>query len=44
MSIKAADYLDSKVLLAFLMPSFKRRFELGDDKGVEYVYTEDVEA
>ena len=42
--VKAADYLDIKVLLAFLMPSFKRRFELGDDKGVEYVYTEDVKA
>ncbi|XP_050280286.1 SKP1-like protein 14 [Quercus robur] len=42
--VKAADYLDIKVLLTFLMPSFKRRFELGDDKGVEYVYTEDVEA
>ncbi|XP_075658791.1 SKP1-like protein 14 [Castanea sativa] len=38
--VKAADYLDIKVLLAFLMPSFKRRFGLGDDKGVEYVYTE----
>ncbi|XP_023924370.1 SKP1-like protein 1 [Quercus suber] len=38
--VKAADYLDIKVLLAFLMPSFKRRFELGDDKGVEYVYRE----
>ena len=42
--VKAADYLDIKVLLAFLMPSFKRRFGLGDDKGVEYVYTEDAEA
>ncbi|KAL4598071.1 hypothetical protein ACB092_11G032500 [Castanea dentata] len=38
--VKAADYLDIKVLLAFLMPSVKRRFGLGDDKGVEYVYTE----
>ncbi|KAF3961099.1 hypothetical protein CMV_014252 [Castanea mollissima] len=38
--VKAADYLDIKVLLAFLMPSFKRRFELGDDKGVEYFYRE----
>ncbi|KAF3945562.1 hypothetical protein CMV_028076 [Castanea mollissima] len=38
--VKAADYLDIKVLLAFLMPSFKRRFELRDDKGVEYFYRE----
>ncbi|KAL4598069.1 hypothetical protein ACB092_11G032300 [Castanea dentata] len=42
--VKAADYLDIKVLLAFLMPSFRSRFGLGDDKGVQYVYTEDVEA
>ena len=42
--VKAADYLDIKVLLAFLMSSFKRIFGLGNDKGVEYVYTEDAEA
>ena len=42
--VKAADYLDIKVLLGFLMPSFKRIFGLGNDKGVEYVYTEDAEA
>ena len=41
--VKAADYLEIKVLLAFLMPSFKRRFELGDDKGIDYVYSQDIE-
>ena len=42
--VKAADYLEIEELLDFVMPSFRKRFGLGDDKGVEFVYTAEAEA
>ncbi|KAM4080483.1 hypothetical protein ACJW30_11G019800 [Castanea mollissima] len=41
--VKAADYLDIKVLLAFVMPSIRKRFGLGDDKAVDFVYSAEAE-
>ncbi|KAF3961100.1 hypothetical protein CMV_014253 [Castanea mollissima] len=42
--VKAADYLEIKEVLDFVMPSVRKRFRLGDDKGVEFVYTAEAEA
>lgn len=42
--VKAADYLEIEELLDFVMPSFRTRFGLGDDNGVEFVYTAEAEA
>ncbi|KAK7822395.1 hypothetical protein CFP56_036555 [Quercus suber] len=37
--VKAADFLENKELLDSVMPRFRKRFGLGDDKGVGFVYT-----
>ena len=42
--VKAADFLENKELLDSVMPSFRERFGLEDDKGVHFVYTAEVEA
>ena len=42
--VKAADFLENKELMDSVMPSFRKRFGLGDDKGVGFVYTAEVEA
>ena len=42
--VKAADYLEIEEVLDFVMPSVRKRFRLGDDKGVEFVYTAEAEA
>ncbi|KAL4598070.1 hypothetical protein ACB092_11G032400 [Castanea dentata] len=41
--IKAADFLEIKELLDSVMPSFRKRFGLGDDKGVDFVYSAEAE-
>ena len=42
--VKAADFLENKELLDSVMPSFRKRFGLGDDKGIGFVYTAEIEA
>ncbi|KAF3955755.1 hypothetical protein ACB098_11G021000 [Castanea mollissima] len=42
--VKAADFLENKELLNSVMPSFRKRFGLGKDKGVVFVYTAEAEA
>ena len=41
--VKAANYLGIKELLDFEMPSFRKWFGLGDDKGVDFVYMAEFE-
>ena len=41
--VKAANYLEIKALLDFEMPSFRKWFGLGDDKGADFVYTAEFE-
>ena len=41
--VKAADYLRIEKLLDFMMPSVRKRFGLGDDKGVDFVYKAEFE-
>ncbi|KAM4080484.1 hypothetical protein ACJW30_11G019900 [Castanea mollissima] len=41
--VKAADFLEIKELLDSVMPSFRKRFGLGDDKGVDFVYSAEAE-
>lgn len=42
--VKAAGYLEIEEVLDFVMPSVRKRFGLGDDEGVEFVYTAEAEA
>ena len=42
--VKAADYLEIEEVLDFVIPSVRKRFRLGDDKGVEFFYTAEAEA
>ena len=41
--VKAADYLEIQEFLDFAMPSFRKRFGLGDDKGADFVYSVEFE-
>ena len=41
--VKAADYLFIQDLLDFVMPSFRKRFGLGDDKVADFVYTDEFD-
>ena len=41
--VKAADYLYIQELLDFVMPIFRKRFGLGDDKGADFVYSDEFD-
>ena len=41
--VEAAVYLGIEELLDFVMPSFRKKFGLGDDKGVEFIFTVEFE-
>ena len=41
--VKAADFLFIQDLLDFVMPIFRKRFGLGDDKVADFVYTDEFD-